>query len=953
MDEEELQDIRDAWNSAYTSDVNMNVVAYGSMASIHLLDALLEDMDVNYEKYEEENYGTVVKDYSDLINSVVNVIDDCPGLTSSTLNFVDGLAEVFDDFGVDLFDILFTKIDPNLEGKITYEEASDVLSLVNVINNEVVIMDDLFIDLNSQLGYGFEDGISYNGFKRYTKIFGAADYTDNRAIPGQPGVVHNLEIMNETYTNDIANSLVFGTPESTIVELSDDFSGSYSFNLGRAFSFTPTYTGVRKFTASGCTIKLYQYDTNNCLQLIESVTNSLTYEYDRNTQNLLIVEANSANNIGVSFSLEEKMGLGDNTVEIGANDKRVYKLTASTSGYYLVSVSNTKASLSGVNYITTGKYYIYLKANTSKYIYLTNSAAYSITVNVEVYEPSEIDLNQETKITNSNQKVMKFTNPYNSSMAYKLDISWASGTKYATIYNSNGSTIASVTTSGTNKSYSFTLSAGQTCYVVYSNTDSSITSNLYVNPTQLRWRIDGVLYNTNHIQLPRGDSYTIELVVLYNGTIVDYTSPYVNTSSTNFVFSNNILSIDEEALIGYDITIYPTLAPDYLLTVQVGYDNEFSWSVSNSDIVTLSWNVNETFDRINFTITNSNGTYTLSKSSTQFDITSYLPAVVGTTTIKLNSVVINGITFNNGTEFLNVGSKTVNNLFAGGSGTSSSPYTISCYRHLNNIRKSTSSSVYYRLTKSINLSGYTWTPIPSFSGTINGNGYTISNMKILVTTSGGDYGFVNYLYGTIKNLDFSNVKIQTSNLSSADVVMYIGAVAGYCGSDGTVYNCDVSGSSTYDVQLFKGYLGGIVGLNYGYIYDSDNYDSQMNVSGYAGGIVGVNRGTVEYSYASDITINYYWNTNNGRIGGIVGYNSASGTITDCYSSGMIYWESTDNSRDILPSLGVVIGYNEGTYSDCDSGMGWDIYYYYWHFIGWYDQSDQCFKVDEGKIGYQE
>lgn len=50
-------------------------------------------------------------------------------------------------------------------------------------------MDDLFIDLNSQLGYVFEDGISYNGFKRYTKIFGAADCTDNRAIPGQPGRV--------------------------------------------------------------------------------------------------------------------------------------------------------------------------------------------------------------------------------------------------------------------------------------------------------------------------------------------------------------------------------------------------------------------------------------------------------------------------------------------------------------------------------------------------------------------------------------------------------------------------------------------------------------------------------------------------------------------------------------------------------------------------------------------
>lgn len=334
-------------------------------------------------------------------------------------------------------------------------------------------------------------------------------------------------------------------------------------------------------------------------------------------------------------------------------------------------------------------------------------------------------------------------------------------------------------------------------------------------------------------------------------------------------------------------------------------------------------------------------------------ITAFLPTSLGSTTIKLNSVVINGITFNNGTDFLNVSSKTVNNLFAGGSGTNSSPYTINCYRHLNNIRKSTSSSVYYKLTQSINLNGYIWTPIQSFSGTINGNYHTLYNMKVLVTTDGGDYGFVKYLYGTIQNLNFSDVKIQTSNLSAADTVMYIGAVAGCCGTSGKVLNCDVSGSSTYDVRLFKAYLGGIVGLNNGYVYDSDNYGSQMNVSGYAGGIVGVNRGNVEYSHASNVTINYYWNTANGRVGGIVGHNAETGTISRCYSSGMFNWDSTSNNRDILPSLGLVVGHNQGVYSDCSTNMGYNISYYYWHFIGWYDQSDRCFKVDEGKVGYQE
>lgn len=53
------------------------------------------------------------------------------------------------------------------------------------------------------------------------------------------------------------------------------------------------------------------------------------------------------------------------------------------------------------------------------------------------------------------------------------------------------------------------------------------------------------------------------------------------------------------------------------------------------------------------------------------------------------------------------------------------------------------------------------------------------------------------------------------------------------------------------------------------------------------------------------------------------------------------------------TIGLVVGHNQGVYSDCSTNMGYNISYYYWHFIGWYDQSDRCFKVDEGKVGYQE
>lgn len=851
-------------------------------------------------------------------------------MLSTTIDFVDGLARVFNDFGVDLFDALFTKIDSNLEGKITYEEVRDVLGLVNVINNEVVIMDDLFIDLNSQLGFGFEDGIVYNGFKRYIKIFGETDYTENRAIPTQPGIVHNLEIMNETYMNNIANSLVFGTPISTIVELFDDFNGSYLFNLGKVFSFTPTYKGTRKFAANGCTIKLYQYDENDCLQAIETAQNSLTYEYDKTARYLLIVEANSRNNMGISFSIEDKMGLGDNTVEVGSGDERIYKLTSSVSGYYLISVSNTKISLSGATYIASGRYYVYLKANTSKYIYLTNSEAYSITVNIEVYDPNEIDLNQAIQITNSNQKVMKFTNPYNSSMAYKLDISWSSGAKYASVYNSDGSNIGSVTTSGTNKTYSFTLSDRQTCYVIYSNTDtdSSITSNLYINPTQLRWRIDGTLYDTDRIQLPRGDSYTIELVVLYNETIVDYTSPYVNTTSTNFVFSDNKLSIDKKALIGYDITIYPTLAPDYLLTVQIGYGNEFSWYVSNSDIIILSWNVNETFDKINFTITNKNGTYRLSKSTTNFDITSYLPISLGTTTIELNSVVINGITFNNGTKFLNVSGMTLNNLFAGGSGDNDDPYLITNERELNNIRYATRCSYEYevcleiisanfKLMNSITLKN-AWIPIEyNFRGNFDGNYETISNLQISALTSGKNYGFFETVnYGTVKNLYFDVIEISGNTNNNEDTIL-VGAVAGY-NYFGHIENCDVN-SGEIKVYTYNAWLGGVVGYNCGgRVNDSDNWGVEIYGYGILGGIVGINstEGKVDYCW-NEADIYYYYNTGNGSVGGIVGKNLFASEVTNCQNKGKInYASASSNNTSIAPHMGQIIGWMvDGVQSD--------------------------------------
>lgn len=940
LDYNESVQIRDAWNAAYKSDVNMNVVAYGSMTSINYIEAMLDDLVTGGSEYAE-----VVKPYMDILENVVNVVKKYPNLVGGTLNFISGLAEVLNTFDINIFGSI-------LDGQITYEEGQKILSLFNVINGTAVIMDDLFIDTNSQLGLGFKDGINFNGFKRYVKIFEVEDLTNNRCIPKQPAVVHNMETMNKTYTNDIANSLVCGVQSNTSIQLSDGKTGAVNVSGEKAFNFTANYTGKRIFTANGATIKLYLAKTNGCLENIETAQNTLEYNFVKGNTYVIVISNSASGSISYSFILQEVLKMGDNVITISKNDARIFKTSISKSGYYLFLLSSDQATMTGATKYDVGKYYKYLSSGETT-VYITNNNSYDVTVNVKLAEPTNIDLEQREQTIGTDKKIVKFTNPYNYSIQYKLKISWTSSTtQYAYIYNQNNSNIASVTTGTKIKTYSFTLSANQSCYIIYSSNNNTIKSELIVNSLQLKWKIDNV-YSATSTTLSRGKTYDIKLVLYVNNREVDtFDTLYVSTQSDYFTFSGDRLSIKYNALIGYDIVIVPVVATDYLLTITIGYNNEFSFSITNGDSIILNWSAtvyNDSVQAIAIKIVSNGATYTLNLTSASGskDISVYISTSTGESTISVVSIKVNGKTFSNGTKFLNQGAKIVNNLYASGSGTSSSPYLISCYRHLNNIRKNTRS--YFRLTQSISMANKgTWTPITSFYGTINGNNYTISNMKLNVRTNGEDYGFVEYNYGTLLNLRFTNATITTS-LSDATIVMYIGVVAGY--SNNTINNCDVS-NATIDVQLFKGYVGGIVGYNAGgKVYDSDVSNSTMNISGYAGGIAGKNNATVEWSYVSSTTINYYWKTDNGCVGGTVGYNTSVGVVKRCNTSAYIEWNSSSNSRSILPCLGRLIGRNEGSYSECNATGGYHINYYYWHFIGWYDQSDRCFKIDDGKVGY--
>ena len=93
----------------------------------------------------------------------------------------------------------------------------------------------------------------------------------------------------------------------------------------------------------------------------------------------------------------------------------------------------------------------------------------------------------------------------------------------------------------------------------------------------------------------------------------------------------------------------------------------------------------------------------------------------------------------------------------------------------------------YKLTGNIDLSGKIWTPISSFSGTLDGNGYTITGLTINSTISGSNIGLFATCTGTstIKNLYLKGVNITTGGQYAAAFVGNSGSVK--------ILNCGVSG----------------------------------------------------------------------------------------------------------------------------------------------------------------
>lgn len=177
----------------------------------------------------------------------------------------------------------------------------------------------------------------------------------------------------------------------------------------------------------------------------------------------------------------------------------------------------------------------------------------------------------------------------------------------------------------------------------------------------------------------------------------------------------------------------------------------------------------------------------------------------------------------------------------------------------------------------IDLSGYSnWSPIGNsstmFNGTYDGNGFTITNLKINRPNSEnqGLFGLVGS-QAKIMNVALENININSGN--------YNGGLTGF--NYGYVYNCYSTGTITG-----KKWTGGLVGQNNGNI---ENCYSTCSVSSArsAGGLIGSNHGSVKNCYATGRVTGLNTNSFNEdkNTGGLCGY--SFGIVGNCYATGKV------------------------------------------------------------------
>lgn len=271
-------------------------------------------------------------------------------------------------------------------------------------------------------------------------------------------------------------------------------------------------------------------------------------------------------------------------------------------------------------------------------------------------------------------------------------------------------------------------------------------------------------------------------------------------------------------------------------------------------------------------------------------------------------------------------------LAISGSGTATDPFIVVTEEDL--MLVSDFPDCHFKLANDIALTSTDWEPLcvlgDPFSGTFDGDGYTISNLTI--TSSETENGLFSENAGTIKNL---NVETSTTGVLLST---YTGILAGK--NSGTIENCNVTGEIyRASGNMTAVYAGGFVGYNSGTINRctaSGTIDVSMYISSssdtyriYVGGFAGYNTNNLTECYADvDLSADKCGDSSSRNslyydiriVGGFLGGN-IGGTVSSCFSQGTIclggHKANTGSyAYEARCAVGGFIGSNNGTVENC-------------------------------------
>ncbi len=190
----------------------------------------------------------------------------------------------------------------------------------------------------------------------------------------------------------------------------------------------------------------------------------------------------------------------------------------------------------------------------------------------------------------------------------------------------------------------------------------------------------------------------------------------------------------------------------------------------------------------------------------------------------------------------------------------------------------------YELMNNLDMTGFSWTPVGDadgnrFSGTLEGNYFTVSNLTITGVDYLGIFGFVN------QTASFSNIRCSDFTIEGHT---YIGALVGNfgggattfsrCAADNITITSNTETTGDYDLQ----YTGGLIG-------------------GAQGSITG---STITECFATNISLRA--EKFSLRVGGLVG--SPTTNTTDCYSTGsFIGWHYITGATGMAANKSWIVG----------------------------------------------